>query len=135
MPAGVRARRRDADEGDGWFVREFTAQEANTYRLQTLDLRPGDRLAMLTDGMLERHAEKLDLHDLIIHTRTLHPREAARTLIKAIVDTAGGHLDGDATVMCLDWHGIHHSERDAATGADLTDASPAATAEPPASQR
>ncbi|MFD8891290.1 PP2C family protein-serine/threonine phosphatase [Streptomyces sp. NPDC059558] len=108
------------------------ASVANTYRIQTLDLRPGDRLVMLTDGMLERDAEKLDLQDLIIRTRALHPREAARTLIKAIVDIGHGHLDDDATVMCLDWRGVHHSERDAATGADLTDASPPATAGPTA---
>ncbi|MFC9819646.1 PP2C family protein-serine/threonine phosphatase [Streptomyces erythrochromogenes] len=96
---------------------------AVTYRVQTLDLRPGDRLVMLTDGMLERNAENLDLSDLILRTRALHPREAARTLIGAIVDAGNGHLDDDATVMCLDWRGIGNSQRDAATGADLTDAS------------
>ncbi|MFD7094050.1 PP2C family protein-serine/threonine phosphatase [Streptomyces xanthophaeus] len=107
------------------------ASQANTYRVQELDLRPGDRLVMLTDGMLERNAENLDLSDLIIRTRALHPREAARTLIKAIVDAGHGHLDDDATVMCLDWHGVHNSERDAAHGADLTDASqPSRTGRP-----
>ncbi|MFD6891129.1 PP2C family protein-serine/threonine phosphatase [Streptomyces sp. NPDC059957] len=109
--------------------------QPNTYRVQALDLRPGDRLIMLTDGMLERHAESLDLADLIIRTRELHPREAARTLIGAIVAAGNGHLDDDATVMCLDWHGTHHAERDAANGADLTDASPPATTEPPAFQQ
>lgn len=78
---------------------------------------------MLTDGMLERNAISVDLSDLIVCTRDLHPREAARTLIAAIVDANNGHLQDDATVMCLDWHGTSHSERDAATGADLTDAS------------
>jgi hypothetical protein len=95
----------------------------HTYRVQSLDLRPGDRLVMLTDGMLERNAGSLNLFDLIVRTRPLHPREAARTLIAAIVDANEGHLQDDATVMCLDWHGTNHSERDAATGADLTDAS------------
>ncbi|WP_411104331.1 PP2C family protein-serine/threonine phosphatase [Streptomyces sp. cmx-4-9] len=111
-------------EIDPPFGLSLHGPRAHDYRVQTLDLRPGDRLIMLTDGMLERNAENLDLPELIIRTRALHPREAARTLIKAIVDAGDGHLDDDATVMCLDWHGVHHSDRDAATGADLTNASP-----------
>jgi serine phosphatase RsbU (regulator of sigma subunit) len=95
----------------------------HTYWVQSLDLRPGDRLVMLTDGMLERNANSVDLSDLIVRARALHPREAARTLIAAIVDANDGHLQDDATVMCLDWHGTNHSQRVAATGADLTDAS------------
>lgn len=78
---------------------------------------------MLTDGMLERNAKTLDLSDLIVRSRALHPREAARALIGAIIDAGHGHLEDDATVMCLDWHGPGHSQRDAATGADLSDAS------------
>ncbi|WP_328498675.1 serine/threonine-protein phosphatase [Streptomyces sp. NBC_00414] len=101
----------------------FGFDTPHTYRVQSLDLRPGDRLVMLTDGMLERNATTLDLADLIVHTRALHPREAARTLIAAIVDANDGHLQDDATVMCLDWHGIGDSRRDADTGADLADAS------------
>lgn len=102
----------------------FGFHAPHTYRVQSLDLQPGDRLVMLTDGMLERNANSLDLSDLIVRTSALHPREAARTLIGAIVDANHGHLQDDATVMCLDWHGVDHSERDANTGADLTDASP-----------
>ncbi|WP_405009965.1 PP2C family protein-serine/threonine phosphatase [Kitasatospora sp. NBC_01539] len=101
----------------------FGIQPSQTYRAQSLDLRPGDRLVMLTDGMLERNVKSLDLPDLIVRTRALHPREAARTLIGAIVDASHGHLKDDATVMCLDWHGAGRSRRDAATGADLTNAS------------
>ncbi|MFD3568000.1 PP2C family protein-serine/threonine phosphatase [Streptomyces sp. NPDC058671] len=108
------------------------AARAHIYRVQSLDLRPGDRLVMLTDGMLERNAENLDLSGLIVRTRELHPREAARTLIGAVVDAGQGHLDDDATVMCLDWHGVAHTQRDAATGADLTDASEPSKTERPA---
>uniref|UniRef100_A0AAU3I5K6 Serine/threonine-protein phosphatase n=1 Tax=Streptomyces sp. NBC_01393 TaxID=2903851 RepID=A0AAU3I5K6_9ACTN len=103
--------------------RPFGFHAPHTYRVQSLDLRPGDRLVMLTDGMLERNAKTLDLSDLIVRSRALHPREAARALIGAIVDAGHGHLEDDATVMCLDWHGTGHSQRDAATGADLSDAS------------
>lgn len=101
----------------------FGFQVPHTYRVQALDLRPGDRLVMLTDGMLERKAGSVDLRALIVRTRALHPREAARTLVAAVVDANQGHLEDDATVMCLDWHGLARAGRDAATGADLTDAS------------
>ncbi|MFB9521376.1 PP2C family protein-serine/threonine phosphatase [Streptomyces cremeus] len=105
----------------------------HTYQVQTLDLRPGDRLVILTDGMLERNADTLDLSALITSTRTLHPREAARTLIGAVVTANHGHLQDDATVMCLDWHGVDQSRRDADTGASLIDASPATAGPPPVS--
>ena len=101
----------------------FGFQVPHTYRVQPLDLRPGDRLVMLTDGMLERNAGSVALPDLIVRTRALHPREAARALIAAVVDANQGHLEDDATIMCLDWHGIEREGRDADTGADLTDAS------------
>ncbi|MYS23629.1 MULTISPECIES: PP2C family protein-serine/threonine phosphatase [unclassified Streptomyces] len=101
----------------------FGVQAPHAYRVQSLDLKPGDRLVMLTDGMLERSASSLDLQELIVRTRAQHPREAARTLIAAIVDVNRGHLRDDATVMCLDWHGVDRARRDAATGADLTGAS------------
>ncbi|MDB1088778.1 PP2C family protein-serine/threonine phosphatase [Streptomyces sp. ACA25] len=101
----------------------FGLHAPHTYRVQSLDLQPGDRLVMLTDGMLERNATRLDLSDLIVRTRALHPREAARTLVATIVDANDGHLQDDATVMCLDWHGVGQSRRDADTGAALADAS------------
>ncbi|MDQ0772936.1 serine phosphatase RsbU (regulator of sigma subunit) [Streptomyces aurantiacus] len=108
----------------------FGFHTPHTYQVQSLDHQPGDQLVMLTDGMLERNASSLDLAELIVRTRALHPREAARTLIAAIVDVNEGHLQDDATGMCLGWHGAGASRRDADTGADLADASAASQTGP-----
>ncbi|MFC5029495.1 SpoIIE family protein phosphatase [Streptomyces sp. So13.3] len=105
----------------------FTAP--HTYTVQHLDLRAGDRLIMLTDGMLERRAADLDLSALIESTQDLHPREAARVLIEHVVQAHDGQLQDDATVMCLDWYGTHDTRRRADHGADVTEASPATDTE------
>ncbi|OEJ29893.1 serine/threonine protein phosphatase [Streptomyces agglomeratus] len=106
----------------------FGFQFPHSYRVQRLDLRRGDRLVMLTDGMLEHSASGMDLKGMIEHTSDLHPREAARTLIAKVIASNEGHLQDDATIMCLDWHGVAgHSRMHAATGADLAGASPPPT--------
>ncbi|MFD0229938.1 PP2C family protein-serine/threonine phosphatase [Streptomyces decoyicus] len=73
------------------------------YRLQTLDLRQGDRLVMLTDGMLEPHGTEANLSDLIRQTGEWHPRDAVRAFTEAVLGVSNHDPRDDATVLCLDW--------------------------------
>ena len=88
------------------------------YRSTEVPLEPGDRLVLVTDGMLERQAATLPLNDLITQTRKLHPREATRRLADGVLDEAGPELADDATILMLDWHGHHGRDRDSRAGAD-----------------
>ncbi|MFF8974996.1 PP2C family protein-serine/threonine phosphatase [Streptomyces sp. NPDC014995] len=83
----------------------FGVAAPTSYRLQELQLHPGDRLVLLTDGMQERGAGAVDLASLVRGTRTSHPREAVRSLTTAVLDACRGNLKDDATVLVLDWHG------------------------------
>jgi hypothetical protein len=75
------------------------------YRLQHQSLEPGDRLVLLTDGMLERNAAGAKVVQLLGEIGRLHPREAAQTLTAAVMDATDAQLLDDATVLVLDWYG------------------------------
>ena len=88
------------------------------YRVQALPLEPGDRLMFLTDGMLERNADRIDIAAIVAGGGEMHPREAVQDLVQAILDATGGELKDDATAMCLDWHGGPPQERTTDSGAN-----------------
>ncbi len=96
-----------------------------TYRITRVDMSPGDRIVFVTDGMLERNAAVLDLPEAIRQTRSLHPREAVRALADSALEATGHALSDDATVLCLDWHGLHEEDRRTVSGADPVRASDA----------
>ena len=88
------------------------------YRATDLPLEPGDRLVLVTDGMLERSAAALDLVAEVARVRELHPREATRRLADNVLEVAGPDLADDATLLVLDWHGQHGRDRVTAGGSD-----------------
>jgi serine phosphatase RsbU (regulator of sigma subunit) len=91
----------------------FGVAPRTKYRVQSLDLRPGDRLLLITDGMLEPNGHDRDLRHLIKETAALHPREATRTLTSSVLTATDHDPRDDATVLCLDWSGpgwsLHHT--------------------------
>jgi serine/threonine protein phosphatase PrpC len=76
-----------------------------TYTTTSLTMQPGDRLVIVTDGMLEHDAATVDLVATINQTRLLHPTQTARFLTDRVLEAAGDDLADDATVLVLDWHG------------------------------
>ncbi|HEX3259380.1 MAG TPA: PP2C family protein-serine/threonine phosphatase [Pseudonocardia sp.] len=77
--------------------REFTYQEVL--------LRPGDRIALVTDGILERNAASLEIAALLAATADKHPREVVYRIGDEVLRATGGDLRDDATIVCIDWHG------------------------------
>jgi serine phosphatase RsbU (regulator of sigma subunit) len=89
------------------------------YRVQALALQPGDRILFLTDGMLERNAESVDIAAVLTASREMHPREAVQHLSHVILDATHGQLKDDATALCFDWHGGPSHQRTTNSGADF----------------
>lgn len=83
----------------------FGVAPGRSFRLQELDLRPGDRLVFLTDGMQERDAAAVDVVAALAATAAQHPRQVVHALGSAVVAAGGPALADDATVVCLDWYG------------------------------
>jgi serine phosphatase RsbU (regulator of sigma subunit) len=87
------------------------------YSSTLLQLEPGDRVVFVTDGMLERSLATVDLIRAIGETRDFHAREVVRHLADSALEATGHALSDDATVLCLDWHGVYE-DRLTVDGAD-----------------
>ncbi|GAA3396691.1 PP2C family protein-serine/threonine phosphatase [Cryptosporangium minutisporangium] len=96
----------------------FGIRSEQTYRATELALRPGDRLVLLTDGMLERRVAFVDLTHHLLELADSHPREVVRELADAVLAAGGSALADDASLLVLDWYGDHDNPRSARHGAD-----------------
>lgn len=77
-------------------------------RLQPLPLRPGDRLTLFSDGIIEAQPDGGEmfgleaLGTLLDDSRNLPPREAARLVTQTVRDHRAAHLEDDATIVIVD---------------------------------
>lgn len=86
--------------------------EGTRYTAERFEVRPGDRLFVLTDGVHAAHPREQEpfgdarLADIICAARVRRPDDTVREILRellALYDEAG--LDDDAVVVCLDWRG------------------------------
>src|SRR5215207_8085162 len=117
-PPPFRLRQTRAEEIELTAEEPFGAVEGASWSEQELRLEAGDRLLFLTDGMLERNAESLDIPALMLASGHLHPREAIQYLTHTVLDAFGGELPDDATSLRFDWHGGAQGDRIAHAGAE-----------------
>jgi serine phosphatase RsbU (regulator of sigma subunit) len=81
------------------------------YVPERFQLRPGDRLVLISDGIVEAKpvgGEPLGdtgLHALLADMVDLSAVETVRQVTAAVVAHRGGDLQDDATAVCLDWRG------------------------------
>ena len=84
-----------------------------SYREQGLHLEPGDRLVVVTDGLLERNeaAAHLDVEAAMAATASMHPREVVHVFKASVLAATQAQLADDASVLCIDWHGQAADQR------------------------
>jgi serine phosphatase RsbU (regulator of sigma subunit) len=87
--------------------------EATRYAEQECQLRPGDRVVMISDGVVEAvdtngvEFGEQRLEGTLLATRQLSAGEMVRQTMASLSDYQRSEPRDDATVLCLDWHGPH----------------------------
>jgi hypothetical protein len=83
----------------------FGLYPGRSFRLQRLALAPGDRLLLVTDGVLDRNSAHTQVPEVLAGSKGKHPREVVHELGDLVLRLTGGRLRDDATVVCVDWPG------------------------------
>jgi serine phosphatase RsbU (regulator of sigma subunit) len=104
-PLPLRVRGGRVQEIDLAVDMPFGLYPGRAFTVRRLQLEPGDRIVLVTDGMVERNAEDLDLPAMLGRQAGAHPRELVYELAETVLRSTGGDLHDDATVLCLDWRG------------------------------
>jgi serine phosphatase RsbU (regulator of sigma subunit) len=117
-PFPLRLRNGRVEELELRIEAPFGVLPGKDFDVQEFPLEPGDRIVLLTDGMQERNAVNLDVAATLAATADLHPREVVHELGSAVLRATGGHLQDDATMVCLDWYGGPPRGRTTEHGAD-----------------
>lgn len=83
----------------------FGVYTSTGFALQQVTFEPGDRILFVTDGVLDRNSEHVDVPAVLARTADRHPREVVREIVDAVMSATDGGLKDDSTVLCLDWRG------------------------------